>query len=83
MGRQVVHDDRVAALECGHQHLLDVGLERHVVQRAVEHHGRGHAVDPERAREGRGLPVPMRHGGTGNALLSERGLAAGPSWLRR
>ena len=28
---------------------------------AVEHHGRGHALEPERADEGGGLPVPMGH----------------------
>ena len=28
---------------------------------AVEHHGSGHSAQPERADEGGGLPVPMRH----------------------
>ncbi len=28
---------------------------------AVEHHGRGHAVETERADEGGGLPMPVGH----------------------
>ena len=31
---------------------------------AVEHHGRGHALQPKRADEGGGLPVTMGHRGT-------------------
>jgi len=38
MGWQVVHDDDVAGLEGGNQHLLDPRQEYRPVHRAIEHH---------------------------------------------
>lgn len=61
VGRQVVHHDVAAGGERGHQHLLDIGEEGRAVHRTIEHHRRGHARQPERADEGLGLPVPVRH----------------------
>jgi len=58
---QIVHDDDVARREGRHQHPLDIGQEGGAVHGAVEQHGRGHALEPERADEGGRLPVAVRH----------------------
>ncbi len=68
--RQIVHDDDIAGRQCRRQHLLDIGHEGGAVHGAVEHHGCGHALQPERADEGGGLPVPVR----------DRGAASGAAW---
>ncbi len=44
------------------QDLFDIGQEGGAVHGAVAHHRRGHAAEPQGADEGRGLPVPVRHG---------------------
>lgn len=38
-------------LELGHQHLVDIGLERIAVDRPVEHHGRHHAGEAQACDE--------------------------------
>ena len=58
---KVVHRHDVAGLEGGRQHLVDAGEEGGAMHGAVEHHGCGHSAQPERAGEGGGFPVPMRH----------------------
>ena len=67
--------------ERGDQNLLDVGLEGDVVHRAVEDHGRGHAIDAQRAREGGRFPVTVRHGCA--AALAFAGAALDPGHLGR
>ena len=56
--------DDVTGGQCWHQHVLHIGQEGRAVHGAVEHHGRGHAVQPKRADEGGGLPMTMGHRGT-------------------
>ena len=63
VGGEIVHDHDVARGERGSEDLLDVGEERRPVHRAVEHHRRDHAGAAKPGREGRGLPVAVRHGG--------------------
>ena len=54
---EVIEDDHIARLERRRQDLLDVGEERWIVDRAVEH-GRGpEAVEPERGDDGVRLPM--------------------------
>ena len=81
VGGQVVHDDDVTGGQCWHQHLLHIGQEGRAVHGAVEHSGRGHAVQPKRTDEGGGLPMTMRHRGT--APLAAPGHSAAPFWSRR
>ena len=59
VGGQVVHDDDVAWGQRRRQHLFDIGQEGGAVHGSVEHHGGGHALEPERADEGGGLPMSM------------------------
>jgi hypothetical protein len=70
MGRQIVHDDDIAGLERRDEQLLHIGKEGNAVHGAVEHHGGGHAREPECADEGGGLPVSVRN----------RGAASGAAW---
>jgi len=61
---------------------FSIGLKSgDAVHRPVEDHGRGHAVDAERAREGRGLPMPVRHRGA--AALSYQRATSQPGHLGR
>ena len=46
--REVVQDDDIAGPERGHEHLLDVGQERWVVDRPVEDGGRREALEAQR-----------------------------------
>ena len=57
---QVVEDDDVAASQCGHQHLLDVGQKTGIVDRAIEHGWRTQTLRPQPHDDGVGLPVPAR-----------------------
>lgn len=63
VGGQVVHHGDVAPRQGRNQHLLDIDEEYAAVHGAVVDEGRGHAGEPERAGEGRGLPITMRHAG--------------------
>ena len=63
MGGEIVHHDDVTAAQAGDEDLLNVGLEHFTIHGAVEQHWRGHAVQPQRAGEGRGFPMPVGHGG--------------------
>jgi hypothetical protein len=60
---EVIHDDDVAGLQLGHQHLVDVGPEGGAVEGALEHQGRDHAGPAQPGDEGGGLPVPVRDAG--------------------
>ena len=62
VGREVVEHHDVAGFEAWRQELLDVGAERQTCHRPVEDQGRDHAVLAQPGDEGRGLPVPVRHG---------------------
>ena len=58
--REIVEHDDIASAQRGHEHLLDVGAERGVVDRPVEHGGRGQF----RGAQGRddGVRLPMAAG---------------------
>jgi hypothetical protein len=58
--RQIVEHDDIAGAKYRHEHLLDVGEKRRVVERAVEDGGRVHAIDTERGDDGVRLPMPIR-----------------------
>jgi len=60
---QIVREDDVPGRQCRHKHLLHVGPERGPVHRAIQHHGRDHAGEPQTCHEGRGFPVAFRDGG--------------------
>ena len=60
MRGQVVHDHGVALFEFGHQHLLYPGHKRLPVDRAIEHARRYQASFPQRAHQGRRLPLSQR-----------------------
>lgn len=55
-GEVVEHDD-VATVQRWHQHLLDVGVERRIVDRAVEDGRRGQALKAQSRDDRVGLPV--------------------------
>lgn len=57
MAREIVEDDDVAGPQRRHQHLLDIGQKRGIVDRAVEHGGRGEAVDAQAGDHRVGLPM--------------------------
>jgi hypothetical protein len=57
---QVVEDDDVAGAQRGHQHLLDVGEERRIVEGAIEDGGRLQSIDTKRRNDGVRLPMPAR-----------------------
>jgi hypothetical protein len=80
--RQIVHDDDVAGIERRSQHLLDVGEESGTGHRPVQHARYRHAAQPQAGNEGRGLPVPVRDGGTtplafGRSAVAPRHLGRG------
>jgi len=56
---EIVHDDDVAGLKFGHEHLGDIGFEGIPVDRPVQHPRRNEAARRQRADEGRGFPMPM------------------------
>jgi len=58
-GEIVEHDD-IAGAQRGHQDLVDVGAERVIVDRAIEHRRRGQRRGAERRDHGVGLPVAAR-----------------------
>jgi hypothetical protein len=61
-------------------HLLLAGLPAHHSRnspRSAEHHGGGHAARPERADEGRGLPVAV--GNASSEPLAARRAAVDPA----
>ena len=63
--------------QCGNQHLLDIGEEHVAVHGAVVDEGRGHAGQPQRAGEGSGLPVAMRHAGPATLAARRSSTQAG------
>lgn len=71
VGRQIVHDDDVAAAERRGELLLDIAAEGIAVHRAVENHRRGQAAPSQAGDEGHGLPVAERGGGL-DALTPRR-----------
>jgi len=58
--REIIEHDDIASAQRGHEHLLDVGAERGVVDRPVEHGGCGQL----RGAQGRddGVRLPMAAG---------------------
>ena len=81
VSREVVHDDDIARCERRHQHLADIGEEHGAVHRTVVDEGGSHAGQPQRAGEGGGLPMAVRHAGP--AALAKRRTTAQPSHLGR
>ena len=61
MARQIVEDDGVAGPELGNEELLDPGAELLAVDRPVERARRDQTVLPQRADEGRRLPMAPRN----------------------
>ena len=61
MARQIVEDDDVAGLELGNEELLDPGAELLAIDRPVERARRDQTVLPQRADEGRRLPMAPRN----------------------
>ena len=57
-----VHDHDIATVQRGNQHLLDIGEEGLAVDRPIEHAGGNQAIAAQTGDEGRGIPVPVRHG---------------------
>ena len=68
---EIVHDDDVADRQGGDEELLDIGLERQPVDRAVDHAGGGDGITAQGGQEGAGLPMAMRYGA--GRPLAERG----------
>ena len=58
---QIVHDDDIAGLERGHEHLFDIDEKALAVDGSVEQPRGLDAVIAQCGDEGRGLPVPKRH----------------------
>ena len=71
---QIVENDDVAGLQIGDKKPFDKGLEGIAINRAVEHHGRDHAGQPQAGNEGGRLPMVVRN--AGNQPLAFRGAAA-------
>lgn len=63
MACEIVHDNKIAALECRKQELLDIALKAHPVDRSVKDARCGDAIDTQGRKEGHRLPVAMRHKG--------------------
>ena len=79
VGGQVVEDHDVALPQRWAKGLLDIREEPGLGHGPVEHQGGSHAGQPERSREGRGLPVAVRH--AGSEALTARGATAKPGHL--
>ena len=60
MAAEVVHDDDVACLQRGNEHLLDIGAEALAVDRAVEDARCGEGVGAQGPEKGQGAPVAVR-----------------------
>lgn len=59
---QVVHHEDVVGWVRRHQYLFDIGEKSRAVHGVLEDHGCCHALQPKCADEGRGFPMPVRHG---------------------
>ena len=81
VARQIVEDDDIAGLELGNKELLDLGAELLAVDRPVERARRDETVLPQRADEGRRLPVPPRN--RADEALAARASAIEPRHLGR
>jgi hypothetical protein len=77
---QIIHHDEVARLERRRQLLLDVAEKHRPVHRAVDDGGGREASQPQRADEGRRLPVAVRD--VADDALTAKGPAVQPSELR-
>ena len=58
--RQIVEDDDVAGTQRRHEHLLDVGEKRRIIDGAVKYGRRRQSIDPQRGDHGVRLPVAVR-----------------------
>ena len=82
IARQIVQDDDVAALELGNEELLGPSAERLAVDRPVERARRDETVLPQRADEGRRLPMaPWNR--RDEALAARISRKAGSFWSMR
>ena len=81
VARQIVEDDDIAWLELGNEELLDPRAELFAVDRAVEGARRDETLLPQRADEGRRLP--MAPGNRRNQPLAARASAVEPGHLGR
>jgi hypothetical protein len=75
VGAEIVHDDDVADRQGGDEELLDIGLERQPVDRAVDHAGGGDGVAAQGGQEGAGLP-PLTPGKVDVEVSRVRAMAA-------
>lgn len=57
---EIVHDDHIAGLQCGHENLLHIGLEALLVDGAIKDKGSGDAVAAKCSKERQRLPVAVR-----------------------
>ena len=55
--REVVEHHHIARVQCGHQHLLDIGEKRRIVDRPVEDGRRPKAVEAQRRHDRMRLPM--------------------------
>ena len=60
VGGEIVEHDDIARTQRGHQDLLDVGAEGVIVDRPIEHRGRGQLRGAERGNHRVRLPVAAR-----------------------
>lgn len=60
MGGEIVEHDDIARPQHGHQDLLDIGAERVLVDRTIEHGRRGQLCGAERSDHGVRFPVAAR-----------------------
>ncbi len=81
VARQIIEDDDIALLEFGNEELLDPGAELLAVDRAVEGARRNETVLPQRADEGRRLPMAPRN--RRDQALAARASAVEPGHLGR
>lgn len=88
MYRQVVEDDHIPGPERRHEHLLDVGEKRRVVDRAIEYRRRGEAVDTQRRDDRVRLPMTARRaivqaGATGAATIAPQQIGGHPAFIEK
>lgn len=59
---EIVHQDDIAVAQCGHETLLDIGLEGERVHRTAKHHRRDDPFKPERGDDRHTVAPILRHG---------------------
>lgn len=61
VGRQVVHNDDIAARESGRQTLFEIGDEGRSVHRPINHQRSDHPILAHTGHQGDRLPITVRH----------------------